>query len=134
MADDSILGLNISLFLLFCHTCKFIFKYIFLSKASKLFLIDYSSYVSHFFRDSYAAGFSLDIVAFWCAFIISKFCITYRENVYVNVTSSSIKIILAYCSKNCSDLSLWENIVLVIEKNFCKLRPKAENHQIFLDQ
>ena len=35
---------------------------------------------------------------------------------------------MTFCYQNCSDL-LWEKIVLVIEKNFCNSRLKAENLQ-----
>ena len=39
---------------------------------------------------------------------------------------------LVFCYQNCSDL-LWEQIVLVIEKNFWNSRLKAENLQNFWD-
>ena len=38
--------------------------------------------------------------------------------------------LMTFCYQNCSDL-LWEEIVIVIEKNFWNSRLKAENLQIF---
>ena len=40
--------------------------------------------------------------------------------------------LMTFCYQNCSD-PLWEEIVIVIEKNFWNSRLKAENLQIFWD-
>ena len=59
-----------------------------------------------------------------------KRCWTISETTKVqnkSVIIHEVNVEMVFCYQNCSDLLLWEKIVLVIEKNFWNSRLKVEN-------